>query len=128
MCTRITAEKRFPWTVPFWRGYHRIHLRRLELFTSFLLFVFYSALRQWRRGACRSDYNTTSARLSVTKNSKEKWVPNQFDSTSHHLQKGATTSFRPSETIHNTRARLKRDAHSKNAQGARTTPKIERKG
>ena len=27
--------------------------------------MFYCALRQWRRGACRSDYNTTSAKLST---------------------------------------------------------------
>ena len=31
-----------------------------------LCFCFYCVLRQWRRGACRSDYNTTSAGLSGT--------------------------------------------------------------
>ena len=43
-------------------------------------FSFVCDLRQWRCGACRIDYNTDSARLSVAqKKSKEKRVPNQFD-------------------------------------------------
>ena len=39
--------------------------RIIATFTVQICFV--CDLRQWRRGQCRGDYNTTSARLSVTK-------------------------------------------------------------
>ena len=55
-------------------------------------------------------------------------MPNQFDSTSHHLQKEATTSFRPSKTIHTTKKHRKNEGRpsSQKAHNVQTVRKFER--
>ena len=53
------------------------------------------ASRQWRRGACRSDHNTSSAGLSVTGKDRRRPTKQNSALSSHvHTSKVRKTSFR----------------------------------
>ena len=82
-------------------------------------------LRQWRRGACRSDYNTTSARLSVArKNQRRSGSQINLTAPLNFFQE-TKTSFRSSDFSQNTQTLLKHVAHSKRTQCVHTTTKTD---